>query len=76
MDSIIRYVRSLTFSSVRIDSTFHVEFIQGQTMGFQWTSPLSSEFAGFDTFQHWPIRSARWVGDFDDSHGILQIYQL
>jgi glucan 1,3-beta-glucosidase len=38
-------------------------------MGFQWTSPLSAEFAGFTTFQHWPIRSARWIGDFDPISG-------
>lgn len=37
----------------------------GQAMGFQWTSALSSEFAGFTTFEHWPIRTAEWIGTFD-----------
>jgi Cellulase (glycosyl hydrolase family 5) len=39
----------------------------GQTQGFQWTSSLTSEFAGLNTFQHWPIRSANWIGTFDPS---------
>jgi glucan 1,3-beta-glucosidase len=39
----------------------------GQSMGFAWTSALSSEFAGFTTFEHWPIRTARWMGEFDTS---------
>jgi len=34
-------------------------------MGFQWTSALSSEFAGLTTFEHWPIRTANWIGTFD-----------
>jgi glucan 1,3-beta-glucosidase len=37
----------------------------GQAMGMQWTSALNSEFAGDTTFQHWPIRTARWMGEFD-----------
>lgn len=37
----------------------------GQTMGFEWTSSLTTEFAGLTTFQHWPIRTAEWIGDFD-----------
>jgi glucan 1,3-beta-glucosidase len=37
----------------------------GQLMGFQWTSALSSEFADLTTFQHWPIRTASWIGTFD-----------
>jgi glucan 1,3-beta-glucosidase len=37
----------------------------GQSMGFEWTSALSSEFAGLTTFEHWPIRSANWIGTFD-----------
>lgn len=37
----------------------------GQAMGFEWTTSLSSEFAGLTTFEHWPIRSAAWVGTFD-----------
>jgi glucan 1,3-beta-glucosidase len=41
----------------------------GKTMGFQWTSSLNSEFGGQITFQHWPIRSAEWVGTFDPKTG-------
>lgn len=37
----------------------------GQAIGFQWTSELSSEFAGLTTFEHWPIRTANWIGTFD-----------
>ena len=34
-------------------------------MGFAWTTALSSEFAGLTTFEHWPIRTAEWIGSFD-----------
>jgi glucan 1,3-beta-glucosidase len=37
----------------------------GQAMGFKWTTALNSEFAGDVSFEHWPIRSARWMGEFD-----------
>jgi glucan 1,3-beta-glucosidase len=37
----------------------------GQTMGFSWTSPLTTEYGALTTFQHWPIRTANWIGDFD-----------
>lgn len=37
----------------------------GQALGFAWTSALSSEFAQQLTFEHWPVRDARWVGTFD-----------
>jgi glucan 1,3-beta-glucosidase len=37
----------------------------GQTMGFEWTSSLTTEFGGLRTFQHWPIRTAEWIGKFD-----------
>ena len=37
----------------------------GQTMGFQWTGALNSEFANIITFEHWPVRTARWMGEFD-----------
>lgn len=26
---------------------------------------MSSEFAGLTTFEHWPIRTAKWIGEFD-----------
>ena len=37
----------------------------GQTLGFQWTSGLSTYPRDLTTFQHWPIRAANWIGDFD-----------
>lgn len=37
----------------------------GQSMGFQWTSSLTAEFSGLTTFEHWPIRTANWIGTFD-----------
>jgi glucan 1,3-beta-glucosidase len=37
----------------------------GQAMGFQWTSKLNTEPAGLVTFEHWPIRTAEWMGTFD-----------
>lgn len=37
----------------------------GQTMGFQYTSSLNFEFGGLTTFEHWPIRTAEWMGSFN-----------
>jgi len=37
----------------------------GQCQGMEWTSQLNTEPAGLVTFEHWPIRSANWMGDFD-----------
>ena len=37
----------------------------GKTSGLQWTSSISKYPRGLTTFQHWPIRSANWIGDFD-----------
>jgi glucan 1,3-beta-glucosidase len=37
----------------------------GQAMGFEWTSNLNSERGGLTTFEHWPIRTAEWIGTFD-----------
>mmetsp|Transcript_1390 Transcript_1390/g.3205 ORF Transcript_1390/g.3205 Transcript_1390/m.3205 type:complete len:726 (-) Transcript_1390:311-2488(-) len=37
----------------------------GQAMGFQWTTSLNSEYITEQTFEHWPIRDARWIGTFD-----------
>lgn len=37
----------------------------GQTLGFQWTSALNVYPAGLTTFEHWPIRSAEWIGTFN-----------
>jgi len=41
----------------------------GQAMGLEWTSKLNIEPAGLVTFEHWGIRTAKWVGTFD-SHNI------
>lgn len=40
----------------------------GQSLGFAWTSALSSEFSPQISFQHWPIRDARWIGTFDPTN--------
>ena len=37
----------------------------GQAMGFQWTTKLNTEPANLVTFEHWPIRTAEWMGQFD-----------
>ena len=37
----------------------------GQAVGFAWTTALSSEYVHDTTFEHWPIRTAEWVGTFD-----------
>ena len=37
----------------------------GQALGFAWTTALSSEYVHDTTFEHWPIRTAEWVGTFD-----------
>ncbi len=36
----------------------------GQSEGFAWTSKLNTVPAGDVTFEHWPIRSAGWIGTF------------
>lgn len=40
----------------------------GQSRGFEWTSFLNTVPAGDVTFEHWPIRSASWIGTFDPMH--------
>jgi glucan 1,3-beta-glucosidase len=37
----------------------------GQSMGFKWTTALNREYADLTTFEHWPARTARWMGEFD-----------
>lgn len=37
----------------------------GQAMGFKWTTAIKNEFTTDHTFEHWPIRDAKWIGDFD-----------
>ena len=34
-------------------------------MGFKWTTAIKNEFTTDITFEHWPIRDARWIGTFD-----------
>lgn len=40
----------------------------GQTLGFQWTSALTAQFGGLTTFEHWPIRSAEWMGKLNPAN--------
>mmetsp|Transcript_49478 Transcript_49478/g.120105 ORF Transcript_49478/g.120105 Transcript_49478/m.120105 type:complete len:759 (-) Transcript_49478:186-2462(-) len=37
----------------------------GQARGFQWTTAIGYEYASDHTFQHWPIRTAEWMGKFN-----------
>ena len=37
----------------------------GQALGFKWTTAINSEFVDQVSFEHWPIRTARWIGEFD-----------
>jgi len=37
----------------------------GQCSGFKWTSILNNANNNDRTFEHWPIRSASWVGSFN-----------
>ena len=37
----------------------------GKTLGFEWTSTLTVYPRNLVTFQHWPIRTAEWMGTFD-----------
>ena len=39
----------------------------GQTLGFKWTTAIGYEYANDVTFEHWPIRDARWIGEFDQN---------
>lgn len=37
----------------------------GQATGFKWTTALNAEYVDQVSFEHWPIRNARWMGEFD-----------
>uniref|UniRef100_A0A7S3QGF9 Glycoside hydrolase family 5 domain-containing protein n=1 Tax=Chaetoceros debilis TaxID=122233 RepID=A0A7S3QGF9_9STRA len=37
----------------------------GDAQGFKWTSKITEQVSTDVTFEHWPIRSAGWVGTFD-----------
>ena len=37
----------------------------GQTLGFNWTTAIGYEFSPQHTFEHWPLRSAEWMGTFN-----------
>ena len=39
----------------------------GQTMGMRWTTAINSEFSNSFTFEHWPIRNAKWIGEFNQT---------
>jgi glucan 1,3-beta-glucosidase len=40
----------------------------GQGIGFKWTTALAYEYVSDTTFEHWPIRDARWMGTFDQDN--------
>ncbi|KAG7363490.1 cellulase glycosyl hydrolase family 5 protein [Nitzschia inconspicua] len=40
----------------------------GQAMGFKWTTAIKNEFTTDISFEHWPIRDARWIGTFDQEN--------
>ena len=40
----------------------------GQAMDIQWTTKIGYEFAPAVTFEHWPIRNSRWMGNFSYAH--------
>lgn len=35
------------------------------TGSLSFVCTVSSEFAGLTTFEHWPVRTAKWMGEFD-----------
>ena len=37
----------------------------GRTQGLKWTSKLTTEPSGLVTFEHWPIQTAGWMGEFN-----------
>jgi glucan 1,3-beta-glucosidase len=37
----------------------------GMTMGFEWTSKMSTEPVAITTFSHWSLRDAGWMGKFN-----------
>eukprot|EP00956_Cyclotella_meneghiniana_P043891 scaffold292801_cov83-Cyclotella_meneghiniana.AAC.1 len=37
----------------------------GRTMNFEWTKGINTWPRELTTFQHWPIRAANWMGNFD-----------
>lgn len=37
----------------------------GQAMLLKWTSNLTMYPAGLVTFEHWPVRTAHWLGDYN-----------
>eukprot|EP00934_Nitzschia_sp_Nitz4_P002256 Nitzschia sp. Nitz4//scaffold125_size66327//31384//33714//NITZ4_006131-RA/size66327-augustus-gene-0.2-mRNA-1//1//CDS//3329534613//2256//frame0 len=37
----------------------------GQASGFRWTTALNSEYVDQVSFEHWPIRTASWIGEFN-----------
>mmetsp|Transcript_3783 Transcript_3783/g.8234 ORF Transcript_3783/g.8234 Transcript_3783/m.8234 type:complete len:392 (-) Transcript_3783:1314-2489(-) len=41
----------------------------GKTLGFEWTSTLNVYPRNLVTFQHWPVRTAEWMGTFDRHAG-------
>ncbi|KAJ8605597.1 hypothetical protein CTAYLR_000038 [Chrysophaeum taylorii] len=45
----------------------------GIAMGVKWTSTLQDVASDAITFEHWPRRSARWMGSFDGREGTTAV---
>mmetsp|Transcript_19787 Transcript_19787/g.63636 ORF Transcript_19787/g.63636 Transcript_19787/m.63636 type:complete len:746 (-) Transcript_19787:112-2349(-) len=45
----------------------------GITMGVKWTSTLEDVASDAVTFEHWPRRSAEWMGTFDGHTGTYDV---
>ncbi|KAL3664663.1 hypothetical protein V7S43_010412 [Phytophthora oleae] len=41
----------------------------GKTSTVKWTSTISTQPVGATMFEHWPVRTAEWVGNFDAELG-------
>ncbi|KAG2517379.1 hypothetical protein JM16_007425 [Phytophthora kernoviae] len=41
----------------------------GKSSTVKWTSTMSTQPIGTTMFEHWPVRSAEWAGEFDPESG-------
>ncbi|CAH0521566.1 unnamed protein product [Peronospora belbahrii] len=41
----------------------------GKTSTIKWTSTMNTQPIGTTMFEHWPVRSAEWIGSFDAETG-------
>ncbi|KAJ1448915.1 glycoside hydrolase superfamily [Pelagophyceae sp. CCMP2097] len=44
----------------------------GQTLDLKWTATLADVASDAPTFEHWPRRSASWMGEFDRHSGTIE----